>query len=134
MTEFIVNSKVIISQNRQELSVQFAKILIGALENCGGYFHIALSGGSTPKFINIHLAENYKSAIDWKRIKIFWVDERCVPPDDDESNYKMSRETLISRIDIPAENIFRIFGENNPDREAFRYSEILERNVPQLND
>jgi len=129
-----VNSKIIISKYPAEFSEEFARILVDGLKSSGEYFHIALSGGSTPKLLYKFLAENYKSKIEWSKIKIFWGDERCVPPDDPESNYKMTRDSLLSEIEIPDKNVFRIEGENDPSEEAARYSGILARNIPQLNN
>ncbi len=88
-------------------------------------FDIALSGGSTPKKLFKILIEKHKEAIPWERIHFWWGDERCVPPDDNESNFKMAFDILFSKIEIPQENIHRIKGENNPEIEAKRYSEEI---------
>ncbi|MDR7129980.1 6-phosphogluconolactonase [Algoriphagus sp. 4150] len=96
--------------------------------------HVALSGGSTPKIIFDYLAANFGNEIDWSRIKFYWGDERCVPPTDSESNYKMTVDHLLSKIDIPSFNIFRVLGENDPAVEAERYSQILDTELPKLND
>ncbi len=88
--------------------------------------HIALSGGSTPKLIFDLLAAEYGNSIDWSTIHFYWGDERCVPPDDKESNYKMTVDHLLSKIVIPAENIHRIQGEDDPYIEAARYGTLLE--------
>jgi len=95
-------------------------------------FHCALSGGSTPKLLFDYLAEKHKLDAIWKRIHFYWGDERCVPPDHEESNYKMTKEHLFNRIMIPEENIHRIKGENDPEQEAIRYSEELLELVPTL--
>ncbi|MEA1786914.1 6-phosphogluconolactonase [Arenibacter sp. GZD96] len=95
--------------------------------------HIALSGGSTPKIVFDVLASTYKSGIDWSKIYLYWGDERCVPPNDDESNYKMTVTHLVSKIDIPKENIFRIKGENTPELEAASYAALLEKELPYSN-
>lgn len=134
MTESIVNSKIIISKSHEELSEHFARILIGGIKKRNDYFNIALSGGSTPKLLNKYLAEKFRFGISWEKIKFFWSDERCVPPDDPESNFKMSNETLLSAVGVPRENIFRIHGENDPEKEPARYSEILKHNIPSFND
>ncbi len=96
--------------------------------------HIALSGGSTPKIVFEELALNYKDRISWKDIHLYWGDERCVPPSDEESNYKMTRDFLLSKIDIPEENIHRIRGESEPEKEAKAYSMLLEENLPLVNE
>lgn len=97
-------------------------------------FSIALSGGSTPKRIYSYISDNYANKIDWQKLKIFFGDERCVPPDNTESNFKMVHETLLRNVSIPASNIFRIKGESEPLAEAERYSEILKSNIPLQND
>ena len=94
--------------------------------------NIALSGGSTPKFFFQKLV-SLKDKFKWERIYFFWGDERCVPPDDPESNYGMAKEYLFDHIEIPGDNIKRIKGENNPNFEAKRYSEIIKKNIPEVN-
>jgi len=96
-------------------------------------FSIALSGGSTPKKIYTYLSDNFEDKINWAKIKIFFGDERCVPPDDEESNYRMANESLLKNISISKENIFRIRGENDPVKEAKRYEEVLKSNLLLLN-
>ncbi|WP_019538746.1 6-phosphogluconolactonase [Proteiniphilum acetatigenes] len=86
---------------------------------------VALSGGSTPKSLFDYWAQLPKGEIDWKKVRFFWGDERCVPPSDDESNYKMTKEHLFDLVPVPNENIFRIHGENDPGSEAVRYGKLL---------
>lgn len=95
--------------------------------------HVALSGGSTPKIVFDVLAEKYTKKIDWHKIHLYWGDERCVPPDDSESNYKMTKEHLLSKVDLPESNIHRIKGENDPDEEALAYAELLDKNLTRKN-
>jgi len=90
-----------------------------------GRFSIALSGGSTPKTLFELLAAEYGQKIDWANSHIFWSDERCVPPDDADSNYKMAHETLLDHIPLPASNIYRIKGELDPVEGASQYEETL---------
>lgn len=94
---------------------------------------IALSGGSTPKSLFDYWATLPANEIDWTKIKFFWGDERCVPPTDEESNYRMTREHLFDFVPVPQENIFRIQGENNPGKEAERYGTILEEELESKN-
>lgn len=96
-------------------------------------FHIALSGGSTPKVIFDELVSNFKNDIDWSGVHLYWGDERCVPPTDSESNYKMTVDHLISKIDIPETNIHRVQGEDNPQEEAVRYGDLLNEMLPKSN-
>lgn len=133
MTECIVNSEIIIKESVNELSHFFARIIIEELST-KPEITIALSGGSTPKAMYIYLAENFASKIEWNKIKFFWVDERCVPPDDEQSNYKLANDYLFTKVNLPRENIFRIFGENEPEYEAERYSNIIMGKVNYLNE
>ena len=74
-----------------------------------GRFTCALSGGSTPrKLYGLLGSEPYRSQIDWALVELFWSDERCVPPDDAESNYHMAQQVLISKIPIPADQVHRM--------------------------
>ena len=92
-----------------------------------GRFRIGLSGGSTPKVLFQLLAdERYRARIDWSNVEVFFVDERCVPPDRGESNYRMARDTLLSKIPIPGDNIYRMRGEVEPPNEAAKeYGQML---------
>jgi 6-phosphogluconolactonase len=82
-----------------------------------GSFTIALSGGSTPKNLYTLIAANSSPSLPWEKVFFFWGDERHVPPEDPDSNYRMAQETILSKIPIPPANIFRISGEN-PDASA----------------
>ena len=88
-------------------------------------FTLALSGGSTPKLLHQLLATKYRDAIEWARVEIFFGDERCVPPDHIESNYLMARETLLSKVPIPGDNIYRMRGEIDPNEAAREYGLML---------
>ncbi len=91
-----------------------------------GRFMVALSGGSTPEGLYRNLAaEPYRSRVDWTSVRVFWGDERCVPPEDAASNYRMAREALLDRVPIPAVGIHRIRGEWEPDRAAREYELVL---------
>src|SRR6266702_4521378 len=83
-----------------------------------GRFTIALSGGSTPKVLYSLLGdEPYRSQIDWAQVDIFWSDERCVPPDSEESNYHLAQQVLLSKIPIPESQVHRMPADR-PDRDA----------------
>ena len=94
---------------------------------------LALSGGSTPQVIFRLWAEQYLESIDWKKIHFFWGDERCVPPEDKGSNFKMANGLFLSKIDIPQENIHRIRGEADPEEEARRYAAEIQDTVSTRN-
>ena len=88
-------------------------------------FTMALSGGSTPRLLFSVLGDLYTSSVAWDKVHFFWVDERCVPPEDHESNFGMTYEVLLSKIKIPRENIHRMKGEDDPAIEAERYSKEI---------
>ncbi len=74
-------------------------------------FTVALSGGSTPRALHRALVAHYRDLIPWDAVQVFWSDERCVPPDHPDSNYRMARETLLEHVPLPAANIHRMPGE-----------------------
>jgi 6-phosphogluconolactonase len=91
-----------------------------------GRFVLALSGGSTPRPVYRLLAQGGRSlAIDWPRVELFWGDERCVPPDHPNSNYRMARRALLDGVGIPASNVHRIRGELPPQEAAAAYRSEL---------
>jgi 6-phosphogluconolactonase len=111
-----------------ELAEKFAEEMAGMIIESAKkkqLINIALSGGSTPELLFTLLAENYSSSVPWQYVHLFWGDERCVPPENVESNYGMTRKLLLSKIDIPTINIHRIRGEDDPVMEACRYSDEL---------
>jgi 6-phosphogluconolactonase len=79
---------------------------------------LAISGGSTPKLLFQKLAA---SKFQWDHVHLFWVDERCVPPTDEESNYKLAEESLIKPAHIPDRLVHRVHGELAPEAAAQRY-------------
>jgi len=76
-----------------------------------GRFTVALSGGSTPRGLHNHLVAAFKDQLDWSNVFFFFGDERHVPPTDPESNYRMADESLLSRLSIPADHVFRVPAE-----------------------
>jgi 6-phosphogluconolactonase len=91
-----------------------------------GRFTVALSGGNTPKPIYERLATpGYADRIDWSATHVLWGDERCVPPDDERSNYRMAREALLAHVPIPEGNVHRMRGEDPPEAAARSYETEL---------
>ena len=94
-----------------------------------GLFSVALSGGSTPKSLYSLLANDFsfRSEVPWDKIHFFWGDERHVPPDHPESNYRTANEVMLSKVPIPSENIHRIRTENpNAQQVAEEYEETVQ--------
>lgn len=103
----------------------FVKHAADAIE-AHGRFVVALSGGTTPKATyGLFTQPPYRDAIDWNAIEFFFGDERCVPPDDDESNYKMARDTFLRPMNIPDEHVHRMRGEDDPQQAALAYRREL---------
>jgi 6-phosphogluconolactonase len=97
-----------------------------------GVARIAISGGSTPKRtfeLLANPAEKFATAMPWQQIELYWVDERTVPPDDKDSNYRMTREVLLDKVPIKPENIFRIEGELDPEEAAARYESAIRNHL-----
>ena len=93
-----------------------------------GIARIAISGGTTPKTMFALLAnpaEPFLKQVPWDKIELYWVDERCVPPDNVESNYRMTKEALLSKVPLPAERIHRMEGELDPEVAAARYESTI---------
>jgi 6-phosphogluconolactonase len=88
-----------------------------------GRFVVALAGGSTPKAAYELLASEYTDEVDWSNVHVFFGDERSVPPDDDDSNYRMAREALLDHV--PVGSVHRMKGELLPDEAAMQYEEEL---------
>lgn len=114
-----------IVDNTEDLAAEAARLFRDASEHAiagHGRFSVALSGGSTPQQLFRHLGASYRKKIAWDRVHLFWSDERCVPRDHEQSNFRLAYDELISRIWIPGENVHRIKGELRP-LEAARYYE-----------
>ncbi|MEL6672782.1 MAG: 6-phosphogluconolactonase [Bacteroidota bacterium] len=120
-----------IYEDSQEVAAAFARQL-AAWVSQKPVFHMALSGGSTPKILFDLLAAEYPEEIDWSKVHIWWGDERCVPPDHEESNYRMTRERLLDKVAIQSAHIHRVLGENDPQEEAARYAAEIMNHVPQV--
>ncbi len=97
--------------------------------NFHGTFFVALSGGSTPKLIFEKLATDYKTLIDWKKVFLFWSDERAVPGDHPDSNYKMAMDAGFKDLPIPASHIFRMKGEGDIQSHASEYEATIKNTL-----
>lgn len=93
-----------------------------------GRFTVALSGGSTPRGLHQDLVTHFSSQLQWDKVFFFWGDERHVPPDSSDSNYRMAKETLLSKLPIPPENIFRVPAELPDARQAAaKYEQTIQK-------
>ncbi len=110
-----------------EFAAEAARFILDEIQTAiaaRGFCRLALSGGRTPRKIHAELVKN-AGKVRWERVQITFGDERCVPPDDAESNYRMALETLIEPAGIPAGNVFRIRGEIDPVVAAQDYEAHL---------
>ncbi len=109
----------------------FAEELYQFVKNSHRPVHIALSGGSTPALLFDVLAQDYAEKMPWEKIHFWWGDERCVPPSDNESNYKMTFDHLFSKITVLKDQVHRVRGEMTPADANTDYISEIERYVPQ---
>jgi 6-phosphogluconolactonase len=137
MTGSIVNSEklnnVLIFSNISEMALalsDFLEVEFNKSVSQNKSFHMALSGGSTPLKIFDILAQKILTRPDLSFLNLYWGDERCVPPDDPESNYGNMFNGPLKSCTVPEGNIYRIMGENYPDSESVRYSEVLNKKIP----
>lgn len=110
----------------REAARRFVDSALAAVES-QGRFSVALSGGSTPGALYRLLAEPpYREQIPWEAVHLFWGDERCVPPSDPGSNYRLAHETLLAHVPIPPQNVHRVRGELEPEAAARAYERELQ--------
>ena len=95
-----------------------------------GRFLVVLSGGNTPRAtLRLLASRGLADRVDWQHVFVFWGDERCVPPDNAESNYGMARQMLLARVPIPSQNIHRMQGELDPSLAADTYEALLHQYI-----
>lgn len=94
-------------------------------------FNLAISGGRSSELLFRLWAERYHKKLPWYRVHLYWVDERCVPPTDGDSNYGLAKRLFLDKVKIPRMQIHRIMGEANAEHEAQRYSELVRKNLPE---
>lgn len=116
-----------VSSNSAEVAQGAAQLFTDAIlraVQARGVARVAISGGSTPKAVFALLANPtapFLTMIPWTRLQLFWVDERCVPPTDKDSNFLMTKTAMLDEVMLPPENIHRMEGELDPELAASRY-------------
>jgi 6-phosphogluconolactonase len=128
LSKAIVN----ICKDKDDVARCLAARFVALAQDCAqrnGRFSVALSGGSTPRALYALLAEpEFCDVIPWEVTNIFWGDERCVPHDSPDSNYKMAKDALISHVPIPLENVYATDGQElDPARAAEQYEQEIVR-------
>jgi 6-phosphogluconolactonase len=125
----MIRRSIHIVEDADALARQAASRIIEASKSAiakKGFFAIALSGGSTPKVtFGLLAAEPFKSQVEWGKWDVYWGDERCVPPDHADSNFKMATDAMLSKVPVPAANIHRMKGEIDPNEAAKEYGLLL---------
>lgn len=131
MNSFRINgARVEVWRDVAEVSERASELLIGIAREAikaRGEFTLALSGGSTPQALYKLLASEEKAArVGWRQAHVFWSDERAVPPEDAQSNYRMAHETLLAHVPVLPEQVHRMCGEDEPELAAEAYAAELE--------
>jgi len=111
-----------IFETKEDLINNLAEEFVKMVSSSKGKINVALAGGGTPKPFYERLATStISSNINWNKVHFFWGDERCVPPDDSESNFGMVKSALFDKIEIPDQNIHRVKCEKTPPKAAKKY-------------
>jgi 6-phosphogluconolactonase len=109
-------------------AAQYFVDAIRAAVSARGKARIAISGGSTPKATFELLATDaYRQQIPWDKLELYWVDERCVAPDQPDSNYRMTKQALLDHVPLAQDHVFRIQGELDPEEAAAKYEFDIRR-------
>jgi 6-phosphogluconolactonase len=120
---------IIINTTSEELYLAAAKKIVQVVAGCrkeNRTCYVALAGGSTPRGLYGLLAEEpYRSQLSWEHLRVFWGDERMVPPDHPESNFRMAEEILLSHVPVPPNQVFRLKGELPAEEAAAQYEAVL---------
>ncbi len=130
-----IDNNILVFPGSKEDSIKYAAndfVLIGkqAIEDHNA-FYVALSGGSTPKAIFEVLGSDHKGSLDWSKVYFFWSDERSVPPDHVDSNYKSAIDSGLNNLPIDPSRIHRMVAENNIETNAQSYEEKILSIVPE---
>ncbi|HEX8494264.1 MAG TPA: 6-phosphogluconolactonase [Pyrinomonadaceae bacterium] len=125
-----LSPQILVFDEAEEVSrvaaLRFVELAQSAID-ARGRFSVALSGGSTPKrSYQLLASDEFKERVDWARVHVFFGDERCVPPDHADSNYRMADEALLSRVPLAARNVHRIMGEGDAAANARLYEDELQ--------
>jgi 6-phosphogluconolactonase len=125
------NFKIEVLSDLEAMSRRAVSIFVGASMSsiaAKKRFAVAISGGSTPRrFYTLLGSETYRDQVAWQHVHFFWADERCVPKDDEASNFRTAFDTILSKIALRDKNIHRIKGEEAPDKAARDYEEEIIR-------
>lgn len=130
MSRTVAARRVLVVPDSRAFAETAAGELVRAAASSKGPFRVALSGGKTPTDAYALLAdvdEPYRARLPWGRLRFFWGDERCVPPDSRESNYRLAHEAMLSRVALSPGQVHRVPTELGPEEAARRYEETVRR-------
>jgi 6-phosphogluconolactonase len=129
----VTTPDIVILDDEDALARESADRFVGRAReaiSARGSFTVALAGGSTPKAAYALLAgDAYRGRVDWSRVRFFFGDERCVPPDDAQSNFRMAYDAMLGPLGIPENRIFRMRGEDDAAAAARAYDDVLAREL-----
>jgi 6-phosphogluconolactonase len=125
----VIHTFISAEELASELAGKVFRLAEAAIRN-GRPFHLALSGGSTPRILFERMASLPAEERFWEQINFYWADERCVPPDHPDSNFRMTEETLFRPLTLSQDKVFRMRGEAEPLTEADRYGSLLRTKLP----
>lgn len=118
----------------EEASEALAEQLIKEIsESEGDTYNIALAGGSTPNRLYSIIGQELDSYALFRKVNFFWGDERCVGPDHEESNFGTAKRNLFGWMKSDLERVYRMRGEETPEEEAIRYSDLIKEKLPIVN-
>ena len=124
----MTEAEIDVSADPAALAKRVAEWLVEQVEATAGVCRISLSGGSTPRVLYTLLAaEPLRSRMPWDRLALFWGDERFVPPDDKDSNYRMTREAMLDHVPLQPDQIHRMPTDGSPEEAAQAYEDLLKR-------
>ena len=127
MTQTTTHLSLYVTADDQAMAAQAAKLIVDEYKQAvaeRGVFTIALSGGKTPvPLFRLLASPQWKDAMDWSKTEVYWVDERCVRPESEESNYRLVRQELLNKVE--ATRYYRMRGEDLPEKAASDYEEML---------
>jgi len=124
--------RILVFDTLDEMALKALKWL-SAKTSAQNTVSVALSGGNTPQALFEKIVKLDTGTVDWNKLLVFWGDERCVPPEHTDSNFRSAQKSILIPLDIPEEHIFRMHGETDPEIEAERYSQLLAEHLPIAN-